>query len=121
MNFNRVAPCGDCPFRSDIEFHLHPNRRKEIANDLVHNDKTFACHKTVDYDVWAGDGEYQATGNESHCAGALISMKKGGTLWHNWRLRFAKGIGLFDDNNLRMSAPVMGMEEFECFDQKTTH
>ena len=116
MNFNRIAPCGDCPFRSDIKFNLCPDRRKEIVKELVHNDKTFACHKTVDYDAWEAEDEYQPTGNESHCAGALIAMKRAGVIWHNWRLRLAKMSGLLDDGKLRMSAPVLGLEEFEVQD-----
>lgn len=70
----------------------------------------------MDYDVWEAEDEYQPTGNESHCAGALIAMKRAGVIWHNWRLRLAKMSGLLDDGKLRMSAPVLGLEEFEVQD-----
>ena len=46
------------------------------------------------------------TGNESHCAGALLVMLKSGAFDANWRLRFAVGLGLLDPNKLDQVVPV---------------
>jgi hypothetical protein len=104
MNFNLHKPCANCPFRSDITFYLPEARRREIA-DHLQADGTFQCHKTTDGD-WDDDFNYVPTGNESHCAGALLVMLKSGAFDANWRLRFAVGFGLLDPNKLDQSVPV---------------
>lgn len=40
-------PCGDCPFRLDMTYHLHPERAQQIGDALAH-DGYFQCHKEVD-------------------------------------------------------------------------
>ena len=104
MNFNLIKPCVDCPFRNDIAFFLSEERRREIANHLL-SDGTFECHKTTKGE-WDDDWNYQTAGEESHCAGALITMLKSKKLEANWLLRFAAGRGLLDLDSLDRSAPV---------------
>jgi hypothetical protein len=41
-----TQPCGDCPFRLDQDFHLHPERAAAIGGALA-NDGFFQCHKEV--------------------------------------------------------------------------
>lgn len=114
MKFNLTHPCGNCPFRTDIQFFLSTDRRKEIADDL-RADKTFACHKTVNYQRWEeerdmadeGDTSYRYDGNESHCAGALIALHKNGESADNFVLRFAVMLGWYDPERLDLSAPVV--------------
>jgi hypothetical protein len=56
MKFNLVRPCDSCPFRTDKPFYLTPERAREISEGLL-GDKTFACHRTVDYDRMEREGE----------------------------------------------------------------
>lgn len=119
MLFQMIQPCKDCPFRSDIAFFLHKRRRQEIAASLLFGDSTFACHKTVDYNRWDDDraedeeAEYTHSGDEQHCAGALIVLAKQGALWDNSMPRIAKALGIFDETALNMDAPVF--ESMDAF------
>lgn len=112
MRFEITQPCKDCPFRNDVAFYLHKHRRQEIAASLLFADQTFACHKTVDYWRWDDDqaenedAEYIHSGDEQHCAGALIVLVKQGALWDNKMPRIAKMIGIFDETKLNVDAPV---------------
>lgn len=116
MNFNLKRPCASCPFRTDIAFPLADERRASIAESLQHGDQTFACHNTVNYDDghWNYDtGEYTNSGDESHCAGALIVMAKSGQLWANVMIRMAKAFGWFDETELHLHVKTFGsLEEF---------
>lgn len=62
MKFEMTSPCENCPFRTDKPFFLGPERAREIA-DALFADKTFSCHKTVDYAKREDyeDGEERAT------------------------------------------------------------
>ncbi len=104
MKFNLHRPCADCPFRRDIAFYLRTKRRQEIAHSLRH-DGTFACHKTTDGE-WSDDGKYTYTGNEQHCAGALIVMGKQDELRDNAPIRIAVFVGWLDPDQLDQTAPV---------------
>lgn len=42
-------PCSSCPFRTNIIPFLTQKRATEIKEVLVNKDKSFSCHKTVDY------------------------------------------------------------------------
>lgn len=71
--FALTTPCADCPFRHDIRAYLRKSRIDLLEEDL--RDKTFACHKTVDYDAeeMAGDDgddstALRSTSSTSHCA-----------------------------------------------------
>lgn len=84
MNFNLKKPCANCPFLKEGAIELRPGRVEGIQADLLANDfSTFQCHKTVHSKKggeWDDEGNYQASGNESACMGAL------GWLWKRGRL-----------------------------------
>lgn len=60
---------------------LMPGRLEGIIETLVEDDhSTFQCHKTVHNSrtggSWDDEGNYEATGLESMCAGAMIYLEK---------------------------------------------
>lgn len=112
MKFNLKTPCKDCPFRNDITPYLNKGRVKEILIALTEQDKTFSCHKTVNYDDIDLDVEYNKTiehkpdENESHCAGALILLVKTQTIYTNVLFRLAVMSKMLDLNKLDLKAPI---------------
>jgi len=110
VKFNLMTPCKDCPFRSDIHFHLRPERAAEIADSLM-NDGSFPCHKTVDYSnkEW-DDGDYIPSDAESFCAGALIILAKEGD--PNRLPRIAAWAKMYDPDDIDMDAAV-----YDSFDE----
>lgn len=96
-------PCADCPFRSDIEFHLHPDRAVEIADSLRSNE-AFNCHRTLDYQ----DDGPQYVERTNFCAGALKTVLNGGDLRYNAPMQIAERLGLFDPSKLQEDMPVFG-------------
>lgn len=103
-------PCADCPFRSDKQFYLTPERADEIADSLRSNGADFHCHKTVDYS--GEDGQGQVVKKTRVCAGALITMEKEGTTTQAMRL--GERLGLYNRENLNMAAPVYdSLEEWQ--------
>ena len=102
MKFDLKSPCDNCPFRNDINFYLHPERRQEIADSLL-NDHTFPCHKTTP----------ETSSNKDikkiqHCAGALIVMLKSGEIWDNFLFRLAAISKMLKPEEMDMQAPVFG-------------
>lgn len=97
MNYNLTKPCGNCPFRSDKLFPLHPRRALDIAT----NDSEFACHKTVDY---SGDDGGEIKDKSEHCAGLLIMLEQMNQ--PHQMMRVLERIGLYDRTKLDMSSPV---------------
>lgn len=116
MEFKLTHPCGDCPFRTDKFFYLPKGRKSEIASDLLFGDKTFICHNTTGEYEWSDEGEetiYTPSGEEQHCAGALIVMAKEMTILNNFMLRLAIQSLLFNPTRLDINAPVYeSMEQF---------
>jgi hypothetical protein len=102
VNFKLTAPCKNCPFRTDVDFRLRPERAREICDALLH-DFSFACHKTVDYSAEDEDG-YVPSEGEQHCAGALIFLEQMGR--STQLMRIAERIGSYDRTKLKMDAPV---------------
>lgn len=49
--FNLVKACKDCPFRKGMTY-LNEHGILERINDVRHHDKSFTCHKTIDYDAY---------------------------------------------------------------------
>lgn len=78
MKFTLVRPCPKCPFRKDCQpGWLGRSRAAGIAAAILREDLTFACHETTthaedDY----GEEEYTPTGEEQHCAGAILLVEK---------------------------------------------
>lgn len=96
------APCANCPFRSDIDPYLRPERAQEIAQALIEGG-TFECHKTVDYQN-TDEEDTPDTSHAQHCAGALLTMERGGTV--NQMMRIAERLGLYDYERMKDDAPV---------------
>lgn len=85
--FRLKKPCANCPFRNDIEFHLHDRRVDEIA-DALENDQVFHCHKTVDY-----SGDRPAVKQTTQfCAGARATLENQGSFPLPFRLGAMLGI-----------------------------
>lgn len=103
--YGMTTPCAKCPFRTDIQPYLTKARVREIERALVRSD--FPCHTTVNYD---DESEYVPSGNEIHCAGALIVMEKEER--PSQMMRIAERLGMYDHTKLDMDAPV-----FDSFDE----
>lgn len=67
MKCGKYKPCKSCPFRSDLEFMLTPEKVVAILAAL-HGDDHFACHNTT---VATGC----TPGSERSCIGAAIFME----------------------------------------------
>lgn len=107
MRFDLTTPCKDCPFRSDITFHLARGRVYEIIEGITTYDRTFACHKTTQFD---DDGEHlRSNDKEQHCAGAMIFLMR--REQPNQLMRIGERVGFFDPDKLDMDAPVFDDEE----------
>lgn len=116
VEFKLIAPCSNCPFRSDRRFYLRKERAVEISQSIL-TDKTFICHKTANgeyvEDEKTGEETYINGENEQHCAGALITLAKAGQLWDNFLYRLAVKAGIFDPDKLKVDSPVYAtLEDF---------
>jgi hypothetical protein len=103
-----TSPCANCPFRNDIRPYLRPERVREIEASLEQAE--FPCHKTTDLSDDSSEEEYVRTGNESHCAGALILLEK--LEQPSQMMRICERLGIYDRRKLDMVAPV-----FDTFDE----
>lgn len=113
MEFKLTKPCSNCPFLKIPYFYLDKERKKEIAESLLNQDKTFACHKTTNGEWNDEYTEYIEGGGEQHCAGALIFLNKLYRLYDNFSLRLAVMAKIFDPNKLDMKANVFkSLKEF---------
>lgn len=99
MKFDLKQPCGNCPFRSDIPFHLP--RAGSIIKGITEGDKTFACHKTT---IDTGDGELTDGRDSQHCAGALIFLEQQNR--PNQMMRIAERLGMYNPTKLSKAVPV---------------
>ena len=100
MKYERTAPCKNCPFRSDVKPFFTYARAVEITDSITHQQMTFPCHKTIDYD----DDDGHETKEAQHCAGALILLEK--IEQPNQMMRIAERLGMYDYKKLNMDAPV---------------
>jgi hypothetical protein len=98
MKFDLLKPCADCPFRRDTQKGwLGKPRAEEIADALLRDDKTFACHKTVhhhdeEFDSVDADERRVEEENRQHCAGAIALVDAVGA--PNAMLQIAERLGL---------------------------
>lgn len=99
MNYTKISPCDNCPFRKDKPFPLPADRVEEIRDGLERGE--FPCHKTT---VDTEDGDRQETDKSLHCAGALILLEK--LEQPSQMMRICERIGLYDRTKLKMDAPV---------------
>ena len=105
---NCVAPCNNCPFRTDVEGYITPDRGREIWADLQRGGE-FSCHKTTEDD---GEGNRHSTLKSKFCAGALIMMEHhplGAD--QNQMVRIGMRLGLINLEALDMEAPVFKTSE----------
>lgn len=70
--FDRMKPCGNCPFRkrNGSRFQLRPARLAEIREA-----QAFQCHKTVDYD----DEGSKVGDRPQQCAGLMAVLMRSGS------------------------------------------
>lgn len=98
MKFDLIAPCGNCPFRTDVEFHLRTDRVEEILDAVLEQGRTFSCHKTT------REGGQSDQNKEQHCAGSLILAESQDR--PSQMMRIAERLGMYDRSKLRMRSPV---------------
>lgn len=99
MNFNLKKPCANCPFKKVGAINLAPGRVEGIVQGLLENDREwFMCHKTVHHPKggeWVETEEgtdYEPSGNESQCAGAMAYLQKIRRPSLSMRMAYAIGI-----------------------------
>jgi hypothetical protein len=128
MSYKLTRPCVECPSRTDVPPYLTAARVREIERGLVRGE--FSCHETVDYDRWEDDDEgepqYNPSGEEEHCAGALILLEKLGRpsqmMRISERLRNKDGSPMYDARKLDMDAPVFdSFEEMDAAQVRTRY
>ena len=99
MNYTLTEPCEDCPFREGTENAYTDERLEQFASG------EFPCHKTAKLrEDKEGCGEFVATRNSLHCAGALIFLEKRGRA--HQMMRISERVGHYNRDNLVMSAAV---------------
>lgn len=96
QQFKLKSPCSQCPFRTDIDFRLHPDRARDIWESITLRDEQFICHKTADL----------PSPKMRVCAGSMILLRHEEKLHDNHALRFAVAFGFLDPDALNMDAPV---------------
>ncbi len=103
MNFDRRAPCKDCPFLKEGGIRLDRRRVEEIAGMMLSSSGgTFACHETTG----VKEGKRRPEREQAHCAGALIFAEKanpGGTQM----MRIAERLGMYDRTLLMANQAVV--------------
>ncbi len=101
--YSMTTPCPKCPFRTDITPYLHPGRVLELERSLVTAE--FPCHLTTSFDGQEEDDTfYVPSGDEIHCAGALILLEK--LERPSQMMRICERLGFYDRRKLKMNAPV---------------
>ena len=87
-------PCKECPFTMTKE-QFSDKRLKEFAKG------EFPCHKTADLD---DEGDYKASGESVHCAGALIYLEKRKA--PHQMMRICERLGMYNYKELKMDSNV---------------
>ena len=105
-HFKLRRPCNNCPFLKTGAIELAPGRLEGIIDGLTKDDhSTFQCHKTVHNErtggEWNEEGVYEASGQESMCAGAIIYLEKAGRPTVGMRL--GRAFGIYDPQKLMPS------------------
>lgn len=106
--FKLKRPCANCPFLKEGGIHLQGGRLQSIkASLLERDDNPFMCHKTT-YATGGGDneaGDYEPSGSEKYCAGAMAFLYSHRRLNVVMRLGIAMGALKLDD--LEQCIPVI--------------
>ena len=102
MNYSMTTPCDQCPFLKTPGMVRGFSMRRlfEFAS------AEFPCHKTARVDEEGEDatGDFLATEDSLHCAGALIFNEKRNT--PHQMMRICERIGSYDRRKLNMEANV---------------
>lgn len=98
----KLAPCGKCPFRTDVPAYIRLERGREIKRALD-GGGMFPCHATVDYNHDSGG---RVTAESRFCAGALVLMEHEGGCYQNQMVRICHRLGDLDLEHLDLEAPV---------------
>ncbi|MBM4574815.1 hypothetical protein GS896_27545 [Rhodococcus hoagii] len=101
--FGLKRPCVDCPFRTDRQPFLRPDRAAEIA-DALEAGEPFWCHKTVEYDEDQAGESVTNTDGSTFCAGALATLEREGR--PNNAMRIAERLGLYRPDQMATDVPV---------------
>lgn len=96
MKYTQTVPCKECPFLKQFSHGYTIKRLWQFAS------AEFACHKTAEIDDESGN--YLATKESVHCAGALIFLEKRDK--PHQMMRICERLGLYDRRKLKMDAPV---------------
>lgn len=101
--YTLTSPCKKCPFRTDVDSYLRPERVEEIAASL-NSGSDFTCHQTTD-PVEDEDGNVEmVSGKRARaCAGALATLENQGTPTQS--MRIAERLGMYDSARIA-DAPV---------------
>jgi hypothetical protein len=103
MRFDLTRPCGDCPFRSDKQFGLLPERVRGILGGGKGKSWwpacSFPCHKTIIY----GDGDAVIPETAQQCAGVMAILHRENR--PNDAMQIAERLGLWDPSKLDPDAP----------------
>jgi hypothetical protein len=110
VKFNLKTPCAECPFRRDVHPYLTKGRAEEIASAVLHEDRTFACHKTV-YPANKGHRRVRPEGH-SMCVGAILLIEAAAP-FGNQMLQIAERLGLYDPATVRRDRDVAWSTEAE--------
>lgn len=107
MNLDMKKPCKDCPFipGSSTNTTLMPGRLESIVSDL-RADRSFQCHKTLDYEAK----------KQQHCAGALIFLEREDR--PNQLMRVAERFGVYDRHALDMDAEIISKDTGKGINQE---
>jgi hypothetical protein len=115
-SFLLKRPCSNCPFRSDVEFYLHPERVEEII-DSIRVGQSFYCHKTTVHDE--EEDEFLPSHGEQHCVGSMLLLENEESPPGQME-RIAARLGLYDPSKLDRSLPIYdsGEEMIEAFEAR---
>lgn len=97
--FDLKKTCKDCPFvlGSSTNRTLSSERLFEIKSDLL-NDKSFMCHKTVNYDD-------SSRKREQHCVGAMMWLYN--NEMPNQMMRVAERLGALRQEELSVNEEII--------------
>ncbi len=100
--YSKTSPCINCPFRTDVEPYLPPQRRAELSGYSEPGaGAMFPCHKTTSL---YGNGKWRMTAKTRICAGHMIHARHLGGDTQSMQL--AERLCGADLSKLDMSAPV---------------
>lgn len=92
-----AAPCGKCPFRTDVPIYLRAERREQIARSLLVDGADFHCHEHTVYD---DESEQMEVGVDSPmCAGAAKALLNRGGSTNT--MRVVERLGMVDLDRIR--------------------